>query len=89
MNTQLPSSLDYPTQLKHIQANMKRLTKSQPDTMQAFGALNKVSCAPGALGAETKELIALAIAVVARCDGCIALHTHDVPNVGTSRQGTH
>ncbi len=86
MNTQLPSSLTYPTQLERIQANMERLAKAQPDTMQAFGALHEASCAPGALDAKTKELIALAIAVAARCDGCIAFHTHDVLNAGASRE---
>jgi AhpD family alkylhydroperoxidase len=30
--------------------------------------------APGALDAHTKELIALAIATVKGCDGCIAYH---------------
>ena len=54
--------------------------------MQAFGALHEASCAPGALDTKTKELIALAIAVAARCDGCIAFHTHDVLNAGASRE---
>lgn len=49
MNTQLPSSLDYPTKLKHIQANMKQLTKAQPDTMQAFVVLHKALSTPPTL----------------------------------------
>ena len=84
MNTQLPSSQSFPDQLQRIRANMERFTEAQPQTMQAFGTLHNASCAPGALDAKTKELIALAIAVAARCDGCIAFHTHDALNAGAS-----
>jgi AhpD family alkylhydroperoxidase len=37
---------------------------------------------PGALDTKTKELIALAIAVVEKCDGCIASHAR-----GAAKQG--
>ena len=38
----------------------------------------------GALDARTKELIALAIGVAQRCDGCIGFHTKALVQMGCS-----
>ena len=86
MKTELPNNQTYPQQLKHIKANMSVLATAQPDVMGAFGALHKAGSANGALDGNTKELIALAIAVTARCDGCISFHTHDALKAGASRE---
>jgi AhpD family alkylhydroperoxidase len=45
-----------------------------PDTWAAFAQLHRESVADGALPAKVKELMALVVAVVKRCDGCIAYH---------------
>lgn len=45
-----------------------------PDVMKAFGDLHGAVMKPGALDSKTKELIALAISVSHRCDGCISSH---------------
>lgn len=45
-----------------------------PDVMKAFSDLHGAAMKPGALDTKTKELIALAISVSHRCDGCIASH---------------
>ena len=42
--------------------------------MQGFGALSKAALAPGALDEKTKELIAMALGVAARCDPCLGYH---------------
>jgi AhpD family alkylhydroperoxidase len=75
----------YPSQLAKINTNMARLSKAQPNVMSAFGSLHRAGTNAGALDAKTKELIALAIAVAAHCDGCIAFHTNDALNAGASR----
>ncbi|MCC0056682.1 MAG: carboxymuconolactone decarboxylase family protein [Rhodobiaceae bacterium] len=41
--------------------------------------------APGALDGKTKELIALAIGIAARCDGCLAFHAKAAIEAGASR----
>ena len=86
MNTQLPNTLTFPQQLERIQDNMGTLAEVQPNVMDAFGALHTAGATAGSLDAKTKELIALAIAVAARCDGCIAFHTHDVLKAGASHE---
>jgi len=45
-----------------------------PDTYAGFAALQTAAMGEGSLPTKTKELIALAIAVVEQCDGCIAAH---------------
>ncbi|MFT6407245.1 MAG: AhpD family alkylhydroperoxidase [Arenicella sp.] len=78
------NSQPYPEELKHIKTNMSELAKAQPLVISGFNALHSASTQAGALDAKTKELIALAIAVAARCDGCIAFHTHDALKAGAS-----
>ena len=46
--------------------------------------MHRAGSEAGALDQKTKELIALAIAVASRCDGCIAFHTNDALNAGAS-----
>lgn len=63
---------------KGVQAELapiaRDLRSAIPEVMQAFGNLHSATMGPGALDPKTKELIALAIAVSHRCDGCIASH---------------
>jgi AhpD family alkylhydroperoxidase len=80
----LPSTTSYPEQLTRIQGNMSRLSQREPETMSAFSSLHEAAAEPGVLDFKTKELIALAIAVSLRCDGCIAFHTHDALEAGAS-----
>ena len=77
--------VNYPEQLAQIQGRLKTLAQDAPSMMAGFSALHGAAVGSGALDAKTKELIALAIAVSARCDGCIAFHTHDALQAGASR----
>jgi AhpD family alkylhydroperoxidase len=45
-----------------------------PEVWAGFGQLHKRAVAEGVLPARFKELIALTVAVVKQCDGCIAYH---------------
>ncbi len=77
---------NYPDQLDHIKTFQQMLANGQPMTMKAFGSLHHANATDGALNAKTKELIALAIAVTVRCDGCIAFHTHDALLAGATEE---
>lgn len=79
-----PSNMPYPQQRKHIESYLGKMAAMQPETMQAFSALQEGAIKSGALDSKTKELIAMAIAVAARCDGCISFHTQDALNAGAS-----
>ncbi|MBC8716229.1 carboxymuconolactone decarboxylase family protein [Ochrobactrum sp. Marseille-Q0166] len=71
---------------KDISQYTGELRKMVPETMQAFHALAKSAGASGELDQKTKELIALAIGVTQRCDGCIGFHAKALHNLGATRQ---
>lgn len=77
---------DYPQNLKDIQSVMGKMGREIPGTMRAFSGLHQATQGDGVLNAKTKELIALAIAVNVRCDGCIAFHVHDALKAGATRE---
>ena len=54
--------------------------------MQGFSAMAKGATADGVLDKKTKELIALAIGVSTRCDGCIGFHTKALVELGATQQ---
>ena len=60
----------------------KSLRSAIPDAWSGFAAMHKGAMQEGALPASIKEIIALAIAVTDRCDGCIAYHAK-----GAARKG--
>lgn len=62
------------------------LRRSIPDVYAGFRELHQAALAPGALDTRTKELIALAIGVVAGCDGCIASHARGAVTAGATKQ---
>lgn len=62
----------------------RELRRAIPDVLAGFSQLHDAALADGALSTKHKELIALALAVVQGCDGCIAAHAHAAVNHGAS-----
>ncbi len=56
-----------------------------PDVYQGYSALNSAAMKSGTVDAKTKELIALAVSVTLRCDGCIASHARNASAKGASK----
>jgi len=79
-------SKNYPEMATDLNASVARLSKGIPDTMKGFAAMRSAAHADGCLEPKTKELIATAISVAVRCDGCIASHTKAAEKNGTSRE---
>ncbi|TYC49516.1 carboxymuconolactone decarboxylase family protein [Rhodobacterales bacterium] len=65
---------------------MGEVRKSAPDVAKGFAALAGAAMKDGAIDAKTKELIALAIGITARCDGCLAYHARAAARLGASRE---
>lgn len=68
-----------------ISAELGQLRSEIPDALQAFHALGKAASAAGALDKKTKELIAVALSVAARCDPCVGFHTQALVKLGATR----
>lgn len=76
---------NYPSLYKEITNLMQDAGKEIPEQMKGFSTLHEAAVADGALPKQTKELIALGIAIAVRCDGCIAFHIHDAIKAGCTR----
>ena len=77
---------DYKGITKDISQYAGELSKAAPDAMTAFYAMSKAATADGALSKKTKELVALAIGVTQRCDGCIGFHVKTLISLGTTKE---
>ena len=71
-------------QLSNTRKAASSLTTNNPSFVAAYQALNAAQGANDALDARTRELIALAVAVTTRCDGCIASHANAARQAGVS-----
>lgn len=63
-----------------------RLGKLHPALFSAFGQLDQAQGATGALDEKTRELIAIAVAVTTRCDGCIGTHAAAAARAGATQE---
>lgn len=77
---------DYAKRITEIDGYVVELRKLIPETVAAFGGLSKAAQTAGSLDKKTKELLALAISVAIRCEGCIAYHARGAGRTGATRQ---
>jgi AhpD family alkylhydroperoxidase len=68
-----------------VSRDLATLRSDLPEVMKGFGDLAKAATQDGALDKKTKELIALALGVAARCDACIGFHTQTLVKLGTTK----
>jgi AhpD family alkylhydroperoxidase len=78
--------LDWNAYPAELNARVKEMSKLAPNAVAGFIALDKGANKTIHLDAKTRELIAVAIAVTTRCDGCIAVHTDRAINAGATRE---
>ncbi len=79
-------SMDFAVSADEVVQSSVALTKGLPDAMAGFAMLGKGAYADKVLSRKFKELIALALGVAARCDGCVAYHAKKVADLGATRE---
>jgi AhpD family alkylhydroperoxidase len=57
-----------------------------PEVYDGYARLNQGAMKPGQLDIKTKELIAIAVSVAIRCDGCMAAHARNSAIRGATRE---
>jgi len=77
--------LDWLAYRKELTGRIGQLSTLSPDTVKGYATLSKAGAATGHLDAKTRELIALAVAVTTRCDGCITVHTAEALKHGATK----
>lgn len=75
---------DYTEDYKELAQNHAALVKNCPDLMTAFRGIPKEALKPKHLDTKTKELMAVAIAISIRCEGCILAHVRDALKAGAT-----
>lgn len=58
--------------------------KQSPDVLKGLATIENAAAKSGHLEPKVHELIALAVAVTTRCDGCISIHTKKAVEHGAS-----
>lgn len=68
------SMMDWNGYRQQLASTIGEIAKSDPDLVKGYRALVNAHATQGALDPKTRELVALAVAVTLRCDGCITTH---------------
>ncbi|MBL1227470.1 carboxymuconolactone decarboxylase family protein [Enterococcus sp. BWR-S5] len=77
---------DYKEAYKELAHNQAVLVKNCPELMTAFRGIPKEALKPKHLDTKTKELMAVAIAISVRCEGCILAHVRDALKAGATME---
>jgi AhpD family alkylhydroperoxidase len=78
--------LDWNSYRKQLVAGVAEIAKISPDTVKGYVTLGGAGQKTGRLDAKTRELIALAVAISLRCDGCITVHTEAARQTGATKE---
>lgn len=83
IDTRIQDWDSYSAGLRDRGAELKTL---HPDLVAGFGALSRGAATTRHLDGKMRELIALAVAVTTRCEGCIDAHARKAKVAGASRE---
>lgn len=69
-----------------ISVQLAKMRKEMPEVMVGFSALAGAATKAGVLDKKHKELIAMALAVASRCNGCVGFHAETLVKLQASRE---
>ena len=71
---------------QELTARIGEIARTSPDILRGYRTLGDAGQKTGKLDAKTRELMALAVAVTLRCDGCITSHTSAAITNGATKE---
>jgi AhpD family alkylhydroperoxidase len=77
---------NWPEMAVQLTGAIKEVRLGSPEVTKAFSTMARAATEAGTLDTKTKELIALAISVAIRCDGCVAFHSQAAVKQGATRE---
>ena len=77
--------LNWEEYLQQLMTTTGEIGRTSPDIVRGYRTLSDAGTKTNKLDAKTRELIALAVAVSLRCDGCITTHTTAAIKNGASK----
>ena len=78
--------LDWNEYRRQLATGVKEIAELSPGTVRGYVELGSAGQKKDLLGAKVRELIALGVAVTARCDGCIAVHVDAALRHGATQE---
>jgi AhpD family alkylhydroperoxidase len=78
--------LNWDEYLQDLMTRIGEIGRTSPDVVRGYRALSDAGSKTNKLDAKTRELIALAVAVSLRCDGCITTHTTAAIKQGATKE---
>ncbi|ARE39758.1 putative carboxymuconolactone decarboxylase family protein [Rhodovulum sp. P5] len=78
--------MDWAQKRESTKDQLRRLNKAIPEQAKGFSTLSKAVKDGGQLDFKTKELVAMGMAIVLRCEACIVLHMEALVRVGATRE---
>jgi AhpD family alkylhydroperoxidase len=78
--------IDWVDDRKKLLSRIGEFGELSPGTVSGYQSLIRAGHNAGRLDARTRELIALAVAVTAQCDGCITVHVAEALKYGASKE---
>ncbi|QIO36897.2 carboxymuconolactone decarboxylase family protein [Bradyrhizobium sp. 1(2017)] len=78
--------LDWNAYRVQLLAGVGEMGKLSPDTVKGYVTLSGAGTKTGHLDAKTRELIALAVSITLRCDGCITVHSAQAKKLGATTE---
>jgi AhpD family alkylhydroperoxidase len=77
---------DWNAYRQQVSAGVGELGKLSPDTVRGYVTLGGAGAKTNRLDGKTRELIALAVAISLRCDGCITTHVEAARKQGVTKE---
>lgn len=78
--------IDWNTYRQQVVAGVGGFAKLSPETVKGYGGMGSAGQKTGHLDAKTRELIAVAVAITLRCDGCITVHADNARKLGATQE---
>lgn len=78
--------MDWNVYRDQINAAVREISTANPEIVKAYAGLSHANAKATHIDAKTRELIALAVAVTLRCDGCINAHTDAAIKAGAVKE---
>jgi alkylhydroperoxidase AhpD family core domain len=78
--------MSYKAKIDEMRNELRAMYRAIPDTTAGFGTLSKAVKENGPLDVKTKELLAVGMAIVLRCEPCINFHVEALMKAGATRE---
>ena len=76
---------DWTGMASELSKTLAQIRAGAPDALKGFSALTQGATKAGEIDGKTKELIAMALGIAARCDGCLAFHAKTLVDLKATR----